>query len=60
MDILLFGIGLVLVIFGAKQKGSDGTRTGGGLAMLISGGVLLGIGVIYFVLAFMVGFASAQ
>ena len=59
MDIILLIIGIILVVIGANKKVPDGSRSGGGLIMIIIGAVFLGIGSISFIFGFMIGFSSA-
>lgn len=59
MDGLFIILGVVLVVVGAKSKAPDGTRSGSGLVMIISGSVFLGIGLILFIIGFMAGAAGA-
>lgn len=59
MDGILIILGVVLVVLGAKNKASDGTRSGSGLVMIISGSVFLGFGLILFVIGFTAGVTGA-
>jgi hypothetical protein len=59
MDAIFLIIGVVLVIFGAKKKDADGTRSGGGLVMIIAGAVFLVLGLIIFIISFAAGASGA-
>jgi len=59
MDIILVIVGVILVVLGAKKKEPDGSRSGGGLTMIIIGAVCLGIGMIFFITTFIIAFSSA-
>lgn len=59
MDVIFIIIGVLLLIFGAKKKDPDGTRSGGGLVMIIAGAVFLVLGLIIFILGFVAGASGA-
>lgn len=59
MDAVFLIVGVVLIVFGAKKKDPDGTRSGGGLVMIIAGGVLLALGLIFFIIGFAAGASGA-
>lgn len=58
MDILLLGIGIALIVFGAQRKDVNGERTGGGIAMMTIGVVITVFGAVLATLGFIIGFLT--
>lgn len=56
MDLVFILLGVVLTVFGARQKDSTGSRTGLGITLLVIGIVLLAVGVLWFSSGFIGGF----
>ena len=58
-DILFLIVGVAMILAGAKMKDASNQRTGGGIAVLTIGIVLLALGTLMLCWGFLVGYAGA-